>query len=810
VNVKPSYLSLAIAASLAISGCNNDSVPMAESTQQSAPGAPGAPSTWAYSGKTGIGTSYEQYKDGAYSDNAATNKVSKVWFSVAQGIITETMFGLIHQAQIKDLQLVITGNGFVDNEKDDTISTIEYLDTDEAGRPTSLAYRVVNKDKEGKYQIEKHIFTDPDNNTLYVKTRFTAFEDNITPYLVVNPHVNNNGSNDSATATNSTLHASDSGTHMTIVSDKKFVKTSVGFIGQSDGMTDLADGTMDWSYSDTGSDVGNVGLTAQFATVNTDGAASKTVSFDLTLGFGYSEQESQQAANATLKSGYNKVLAHYNGEGDAIGWNDYLTSLSKLDAMIAATTDNGKLLFTSAMVLKAQEDKTHAGALIASLSNPWGDIVSAEQGSTGYKAVWPRDFYQCAMALLALGDTQTPLVSFEYLEKVQVGDNFAENKGDGGWFLQKTHVDGTLEWVGVQLDQTAMPIMLAWKLWQHEVLTSEQVTAWYHKMLKPAANFLVKGGNVEIDWNKITITPPATQQERWEEQSGHSPSTTAAIITGLAAAADIAKLVGDDAGAKLYQETATQYAANIEKLMFTTKGDHTTDDDNGQYFVRLNKILDVNSDEKLGDNNGKPGVDKKSVIDGGFLELVRYGLRSADDSGIVETLTEYDSSNIEHNLRTKYEFSFAGVAGTFPGWRRYGNDGYGEETLAGVAYNGTGRNTPEQRGRVWPFFTGERGHYELAAAKLKEGALSATTIDKLRHTYVKGMELFANEGMMLPEQVWDGVGSNTTYGYAMGQGTNTATPLAWTHAEYIKLIRSYTDQQVWDNYSELTQQFQRK
>jgi len=810
VNFKPNYLTLAIAASLAISGCNNDVASVAEQQQQSAPGSPGQSSTWAYSGKTGIGTSFEQYKDGAYSDDAATAKVSKVWFSVAQGIITETMFGLIHQAQIKDMQFVITGDGFVDTEKDDTISTIEYLAQDDAGRPTSLAYKIVNKDKDGKYQIEKHIFTDPSNNTLYVKTYFTAFENNITPYLVVNPHVNNSGSNDSASATDFALQASDSGTHLTLLSDNAFVKTSVGFIGQSDGVTDLADGVMDWSYSDTGKEVGNVGLTAQFATINTDGKASKTVSIDVALGFGYSSEESKQAANNSLSRGYDEVLAHYNGDGDLIGWNDYLTSLSKLDGMIAATTDNGKLLFTSAMVLKAQEDKTHAGALIASLSNPWGDTVSAEKGSTGYKAVWPRDFYQCAMALLALGDTQTPLVSFEYLEKVQVSDKLAENKGDGGWFLQKTHVDGTVEWVGVQLDQTAMPIMLAWKLWQHKVLTDDQITQWYHKMLKPAATFLVDGGNVEIDWNKITITPPVTQQERWEEQSGHSPSTTAAIITGLAAAAEIATLVGDNDGAKRYQATAAKYAANIEKLMFTTNGTHQTGDDNGKYFVRLNKQADVNVDEKLGDNNGKPGVNKKSVIDGGFLELVRYGLRSADDSAIVDTLTEYDSQNIEHNLRTKYNFSFDGETGSFPGWRRYGNDGYGEETLQGVAYHGNGENTPEQRGRVWPFFTGERGHYELAAAKLKETNVSAPTLDKLRQTYVKGMELFANEGMMLPEQVWDGVGKNTTYNYKLGQGTNTATPLAWTHAEYIKLIRSYTDQQVWDNYSELTSQFQRK
>ena len=150
--------------------------------------------------------------------------------------------------------------------------------------------------------------------------------------------------------------------------------------------------------------------------------------------------------------------------------------------MIEQTADNGKLLYTSAMVLKAQEDKTHAGALIASLSNPWGETVSAKEGSTGYKAVWVRDFYQVAMAFMALGDTATAKTAFEYLEKVQVNRKTPGNKGDTGWFLQKTHVDGELEWVGVQLDQTAMPIMLAWKLHKANVLSDEELKSWYGKM----------------------------------------------------------------------------------------------------------------------------------------------------------------------------------------------------------------------------------------------------------------------------------------------------------------------------------------
>jgi glucoamylase len=164
----------------------------------------------------------------------------------------------------------------------------------------------------------------------------------------------------------------------------------------------------------------------------------------------------------------------------------------------------------------------------------------------------------------------------------------------------------------------------------------------------------------------------------------------------------------------------------------------------------------------------------------------------------------------KHRSRAKYEFTFVGADGKtdikIPGWRRYGRDGYGEDTLTGQSYNVTGKNIPENRGRVWPIFTGERGHYELAKAALN-GKLNPDDLNALRNTYVKGMELFANQGFMIPEQVWDSVGSNATYNYAAGQGTNSATPLAWSHAEYVKLLRSYADQKVWDRNASTATRF---
>ncbi len=144
---------------LGLTACSSEQSVNTSVEQVSAPGAPGVEPFWAYSGKTGIGTSYEQYQDGHYSDAAATGKVSKVWFSIAKGMITETMFGLIHQAQIKDMQFVVVGKDFTVTENDDLDVSIDYLYKDDAGRPLSLAYKVVSKDKQGRFTLEKHIFT---------------------------------------------------------------------------------------------------------------------------------------------------------------------------------------------------------------------------------------------------------------------------------------------------------------------------------------------------------------------------------------------------------------------------------------------------------------------------------------------------------------------------------------------------------------------------------------------------------------------------------------------------------------------------
>jgi glucoamylase len=753
---------------------------------------PGKPSPWAYAGKQGIGASYEAYLDYQYSDRAATGVVSKVWFSLAQGVVTETMYGRIHEAQIRELQLAITGHdsqgeGWTAFEDTDTTSHVDYIDKDEAGRPLSPAYRLTNTDKQGRFVIIKDVFTDPDHQSLMMRVTVKALKGPVTPYVILDPSMANTSGNDEGHADRTSLTAWEGNAALSLTGSAPFTQANVGYTGVTDGIAGLkAHQTLGPLHSGLDRGKGNIVLVAAMAPV------TDTTTTDFALGFGDTTAAATAESEATLKTGYDEVLARYNGSGARIGWEDYLASLTELKSLIPCTEDNGKLLYASALALKVQEDRTSAGALIASLSNPWGDGVYTDVSSTGYKAVWPRDFYQVAMALAALGDRQTPVAAFRYLPTVQVTEKTPGNHGATGWFQQKSHVDGTAEWVGVQLDQTAMPILLGARLEQLGFLSKDDLVKAYATMLKPAATFLSHGGKVGLGWNDATISPPYSQQERWEEQEGYSPSTTAAVIAGLEAAFDIAIQAGDTAGAADDAAHADAYSAKLEQRLFTTRGKVRGDDKPADYYLRISRTEDANNPGIQDERNGHPGLRSDLMVDAGFLELVRYGVRPADDPHIAASLKIVDDQSLPENLRVRYDFKAGDV--TVPGFRRYGNDGYGDRTTGGDY----GPQTPDQRGRAWPIFTGERGHYALAEAAEKPGGVTDADVEAIRNVYVRGMESFANEGLMLPEQVFDGVGSNQPHGYVVGQGTDSATPLAWSHAEYIKLLRSLRDRQVWD------------
>lgn len=164
-------------------------------------------------------------------------------------------------------------------------------------------------------------------------------------------------------------------------------------------------------------------------------------------------------------------------------------------------------------------------------------------------------------------------------------------------------------------------------------------------------------------------------------------------------------------------------------------------------------------------NNRPPGTPwlfpAKDVVDAGFLELVRYGIRKPGDTLIEDSLKVVDAV-----LKVDTPVG--------PVWRRYNHDGYGQRPDGGP-FEGWGR------GRAWPLLTGERGHYELAAGR--DAA-----------AFVQALERFASRGGLLPEQVWDDPDKPDL----LGRPTGSAMPLMWAHSEYIKLLRSLADARVFD------------
>jgi len=322
---------------------------------------------------------------------------------------------------------------------------------------------------------------------------------------------------------------------------------------------------------------------------------------------------------------------------------------------------------------------------------------------------------------------------------------------------QNNWLDVEPYWRGVQLDETAFPVLLAYRL--KETAADRAVDLW--AIVRKAAAFLARAG-------------PVTQEERWAEDGGYSPSTLATCIAALVCAADVARAAGEPKLGAYLEEVADWWAGQLDFWTFTCEGDLVPG--HPEHYVRLGVPQDGHDDGRRSNgatviiHNLSPGaVDEfptRDVVDTGFLELVRHGVRPANDRSVVVSLPVVDAT-------LKVELPCG------PCWHRYNHDGYGERE-DGSPFVGWGS------GRPWPLLTGERAHYELAAGNVAEARRLA-----------RAMECFANEGGLLSEQVWDGQDIPDRE-LTTGRPSGSATPLLWAHAEYLRLLRSLADGQVFD------------
>jgi len=691
-------------------------------------GSPGIEPRWTHGNKDGVGTAY--------------SASSHIWFTLFGGIVTEVYFPTVDRPQIRDLQYLITdGESFFHEEKRDLKSKVERFSDH------TLGFRCTNADPNGRYVITKDVITDPYLPCLLQRTKLTGpdagFLKTLKVFALCAPHLEVAGYGNTAYVTTLNglkfLMAHKQGVWMAMYATVPFVRASCGYVGQSDGWTDLhANFKMDYEFGRA--ENGNVALTGQID-------LSQSQEFTLALAFGPSEHRAVTNLMQSLGIPFDTHISRYKEQ-----WAQAAGHCEGLDK---SSFDGGNLFRSSYSLLLAHEDKSYPGALIASLAIPWGEAKGdLDQG--GYHLVWTRDMVNSAMALLAAGDTATALRALIFL---------AVSQHEDGGFAQNFWVSGDAYWTGIQLDEVAFPILLSWRLRCEKGLAEFDPST----LIRKAASYLIRNG-------------PVTQQERWEEASGYSPSTLASNIAALICASQFFRENGDDASATFAEEYADFLESHIEDWTVTSEG--TLLSGITRYYIRIlpEQVGDScpaeNPEQRMLEIKNIPSGKQsqfpaKDVVDGGFLELVRYGIRAADDPIITNTLRVIDAV-LKVSTRQ-------GAA-----WHRYNHDGYGQQDDGGPF-------TSVGHGRAWPLLAGERGHYELAAGRTAEACIRA-------------MEQFASPSGLLPEQVWDTEDMPEAFLFK-GQPTGSAMPLMWAHAEYIKLLRSSADGVVYDSLPEVQKRY---
>lgn len=680
-------------------------------------GAPGLEGRWTSSRKDAVGTAY--------------SASSRVWYTLSHGILNEIYFPTIDRPQTRDMELLFSdGETFVHEEKRDLEYEFEYVDR------AALAVKVTSKELGGRYWVTKTFIANPHSPVVLMHVKVEgekALLERMKCYALLAPHLNGGGAGNSArsvdVAGKRSLVAWKGNTSLAMGASCGFTRSSCGYVGASDGYQDLFDDMrMTWQFGQALD--GNIAVMGE---IDLD----KNPEFTIAIAFGDGHHAALTGMLQSLATPFDDHLKRFLVQWDRARSPEHLTK---------AATDGGWLARISQNVLLTHEDKSFSGAFIASASIPWG-ASKGDYDLGGYHLVWTRDMVQTATALLACDREDTALRALVYLACTQRPD---------GSFAQNFWIDGTPYWQGIQLDEVAFPIILAWRLWKRERLGSFRLFPFVER----AASFLIKYA-------------PITQQERWEETAGYSPSTLAAVIAGLICAADIARAHASLELAGFLEGYADWIEAHLDE--WTTTDDGVLLPEVKRHYVRVRPPC---SGEPFHDDSVPVGsfrianrgpeernvFEAREVVDAGFLELVRYGIRRADDPLIVDSLKVVD-----HVLKVDTPFG--------PCWRRYNHDGYGQKKDGGP-YDGWGQ------GRPWPLLTGERAHYELAAGR---------SCSKLT-TAIEG---FSSKGGMLPEQIWDEADLLSQRMY-LGRSAGAAQPLVWAHSEYLKLLRSLADGEVFD------------
>jgi glucoamylase len=719
-----------------------------------APGAPGSESYFDLARKDCVGT--------------ARNTGSKVWFTVADGVLSDTYWPTVDATNVHTLQYLVTdGHSFTDLQtRDMTYKVIP--------DPTGMSCTVVATPTDGAhgYSVVTTYIADPSRDAVLMRTRFAAPRGEKL-FVRLDPLAGGTGGGGSQNAgpnsavidhgvpvtfnTNTTTNASNRDyavpTFMALESSNGFSSTSVGYADSASDGQALLDASHSLTQY-TSAPAGHVTLTAGVAVPH-----DRTV--DFALGFGTTQDQAVSSAAHTVGLRFDNAWFRYEHQ-----WLRYDRGLRRPSLRLGRAAV--REYYESVNVVKASEDKTFPGAIAAGLASPWGQAIPAGNFTNGqptyfgsYREVFARDLYEAFAGLLVAGDVRTAQDTTRFLfERQQQPDgSMPRNSLENGKVAPDTG--------GLQLDETSYPILMAW---QSGLAYDSSL---YANHVIPAADFLVAHG-------------PSNGVERWEEQSGFSPSTIAAEIAGLTAASHIARVNGDSVRADIYQATADYFARSIKAWTVTTTGKYGT----GRYFLRLSRTGDPNAASSYNLGNGSISDDQRRIVDQGFLELVRLGVLPANDPDVQASLKVIDST-IEVTTPSG------------PGFYRYGTDlpgsedGYGDCHVAD-ATNCTIEGKPWPTfdpganagnvgsGHLWPVLGGERGEYDVAAGDRGRASTFLTAMRNM--TSGQGLE---------PEQAWEDdnvpaspFGSDPTtasIGFVNGKPAGSASPLTWAQSQYARL-----------------------
>src|SRR3989475_2850533 len=468
----------------------------------------------------------------------ARNTTSKVWFTIANGVLSDVYYPTVDNTNVETMQFIVTdGQTFTDLQTRDMTYTVQ------APNAPALECRVISTAKSGRYRITTDYLTDPFRNSVVMRTHFEALQGdnrNYHVYLRYDPSLNGNGGGgsgngggDSGLIDASTRHAVpvafDTLTASQAVNrtyavpvftaldaSRPFGQVSNGFVGAaSDGLAQL-DATHSLSATNDTASNGNLVQTAQLD-------LAKEAEITVALGFGTTQSEAVSAAAGSLHADFGDVRESFDA-----GWRAYDASLIKPPPQMTGTTRSQwrqlvNEYYLSANVVKASEDKTFPGAIVASLASPWGQAVSAGDPNNlffgSYREVFARDLYEAWTSLMVDGDLRTARDAVTFL--------FNRQQQPDGSMPRNSLLNGRVapDSFGSQLDEAAYPLIMAEQLGMTNA-------ALYQNHVRPAIDFVIAHG-------------PAFGVERWEEQSGYSPSTIAAEVAGLIAGASLADANGD-------------------------------------------------------------------------------------------------------------------------------------------------------------------------------------------------------------------------------------------------------------------------